>query len=185
MADFFKEFTIMDAINNLKLAWDQVTAKNMRGVWQPLLQRPDQQVHVPPVEEIVEDIVKLGHEFSIGFEKEDIIKEDLEWDDKDISDEDLLEIEQARAYEEEQEKEDDVMKDPSKMTSKELGMILNKVNELCDLIKEMDPNLERQFKVQKEIKEVVKCYKEESDQNAKKRKQNSIENFFSKKPTLE
>ena len=94
----------MDAIKNLKLAWDQVTAKNMRGVWQPLSQRPDQQNHVPPVEEIVEDIVNLGHELNIEMEKEDIIKEDLEYDDKDISDEDLLEIEQARAYEAEQDK---------------------------------------------------------------------------------
>ena len=61
----------------------------------PLLQinEDEQTGQEQPVEEIVEDIVNLGHELNIEMEKEDIIKEDLDYDDKDISDEDLLEIE--------------------------------------------------------------------------------------------
>ena len=71
------------------------------------------------------------------------------------------------------------------MTSQQLGMVLSKANELCDLIKEVDPDLERQFKIQKGIQDMVKCYKEESDSIAKKRKQSTIQNFFSKKPNME
>ena len=42
---------------------------------------------------------------------------------------------------------EDVAENPTKITSNHLGMILSKANELCDLMKEVDPNMERQFKV--------------------------------------
>ena len=42
LADFLKEYTIRDALKNLDLAWQQITAKNMKGVWKPLLQRPEE-----------------------------------------------------------------------------------------------------------------------------------------------
>ena len=83
LSDFLKEYTILDAVKNLGLAWSQVTSKAMRGVWQPLLQRPNQPLYEPPVEEIVEDIVNLGNQLGIEFEKDDI-KEGLGFDNKDI-----------------------------------------------------------------------------------------------------
>ena len=178
LADFFKEFTIMDAVKNLGDAWSQVTAKNMRGVWQPLLKRPEQNDYKPPVEEIIEDIVKLGNELGIDLESKDI-KEGLEFDNKDISNEELFELEQARAFEEEDEEEaDNVVEMPTKISSNELGRLISKANELCDLISEIDPISERKFKVKKDIQEAVKCYQEEIKQKAKKQK--TIGEFFKK-----
>ena len=103
LADILNSYTIKDAVKNIGEAWSQVTSKNMRGVWNKLLQRTNQEPHEPPVEEIVEDIVNLGHELNLELEKEDI-KEGLGFDNKDLSNEDLYEMAQPGAYEEDKEK---------------------------------------------------------------------------------
>ena len=178
LADFFKDFTIMDAVKNLGDAWSQVTAKNMRGVWQPLLKRPEKNDYEPPVEEIIEDIVNLGQQLGIDLETEDI-KEGLDFDNKDISNEELLEIDQEKAYDEEEEEMEEVVEKPTKITSEQLGTLITKANELCDLVKEFDPIAESKSEVQNGIQELFKRYKVQ--QNANKRKQTNIENFFVKK----
>ena len=44
----------------------------MKGVWQPLLKRPDQTVVETPIEEIVEEIVNLGQQIGTDLEKDDL-----------------------------------------------------------------------------------------------------------------
>ena len=107
-------------------------------------------------------------------EKEDI-KEGLDFDNKDISNEELLELDQEKAYEEEE-----VEEKPAKITSDQLGMIITKADELCDLVKEFDPIAESKSEVQNGIQKLMKRYKVQQKSN--KRKQTKIENFFVKKP---
>lgn len=181
LSDFLKEYTILDAVKNLGLAWSQVTSKAMRGVWQPLLQRPNQPLYAPPVEEIVEDIVNLGNQLGIEFEKDDI-KEGLGFDNKDISNEELFEIDQARAYEEDEEEVEDPTEALKDITSERLGMIISQANKLSDLVKEFDPIVERQSKAQSCVQDFLKCYKDEQKESVKKRKQTNIGDFFGKRP---
>lgn len=184
LADFLKDYTILDAVKNLATAWDHVTTKNMRGVWQPLLKRPNENFYEPPVEEIVEDIVNLGQQLGVDLEKDDI-KEGLGFDNKDISNEELFEITQARAYEEDDEEVEDNTENPTNITSDQLGLIISKANELCDLVRELDPIAERQSKVQNGIQGLMKSYKDEQKETAKKHKQTSIGDFFAKKTKSE
>ena len=130
-----KTYTILDAIYNLDQAWKLVTPKNLSGVWQPLLKRPNV-VNEPPVEEIVDDIVNLGEQVGIDLKKDDI-KEGLEFDHIDLSGEDLIEIDQERAYEEVEENNEveGVNEKPKNLASDQLGMIISKSNELFDLKK--------------------------------------------------
>ena len=37
LVDFYNNFTVYDAVMNFSVAWSQVTQKNMRDIWQPLL----------------------------------------------------------------------------------------------------------------------------------------------------
>ena len=64
-------------------------------------------------------------------------------------------------------------------------MIIRKANELCDLVRELDPTIERQSKVTNGIEGLMNDYKveqkEQKEQAAKKRKQCSIGDFFAKK----
>ena len=172
----------MDAIHNFDPAWRQVTLKNLKGVWQPLLQRPNL-VNEPPVEEIVDEIVNLGQKIVVELKKDDV-KESLSFDDRNLSDEDLLEIDQARAYNEDDEAvAENVTEIPQNITSEQIGMIISKANELGDLVREVDPIPERQSKFLSGLQGLIKDYKDEQkNQAAKKRIQSSIGDFFSKKP---
>ena len=60
LSDFLKDYNVYDVLSNLAQAWSQITTKNMRGVWQPILQRPNQIASQQNVEKIIEDIVFLG-----------------------------------------------------------------------------------------------------------------------------
>ena len=67
----------------------------------------------------------------------------------------------------------DLIETSERITPTQLGlrMIINKAKELCDFVKELDPDLERRFKVQENILEAVKCYEEDVKQDAKNLKQ--------------
>ena len=118
-------------------------------------------------------------------------KKKIGFDNKDLSNEDLYEMAQLGAYEEDEENSEknpeDEPDDPTKKINlDQLGVILSKANELHDLIQDLDPVSHRRSKAQNDLQGIIKCYKsEQSDQQmekAKKRKQMDIGNFFLKKP---
>ena len=96
-------------------------------------------------------------------------------------------MEQQRAYEGEDMDHTEVPSNdnqtrPSNINLEQLGLIISKANELCDLVRELDPAIERQLKVINGKEEHMKDYKEEQkEQAAKKRKQTSIGDFLAKK----
>ena len=110
-------------------------------------------------------------------EKEDI-REGLAFDNKELSNEDLFELEETKAYveiEEVQEFGDTLIK----ITSSNIRMILTKANELCDFIREVDPISDRHFNVHNDIRKPMNCYQNEMDER-KTFKQTDIGNFFKK-----
>ena len=118
-------------------------------------------------------------------------KKKIGFDNKDLSNEDLYEMAQLGAYEEDEKNSEknpeDEPDDPTKKINlDQLGVILSKANELHDLIQDLDPVSDRRSKAQNDLQGIIKCYKsEQSDQQmekAKKRKQMDIGNFFLKKP---
>ena len=76
--------------------------------------------------------------------EEDEVKEGFAFEDRNLSNEDLLEIDQARAYDEDEEVETNVAEIPKNITSEHIGMIISNANELSDLVREVDPTPERQ-----------------------------------------
>ena len=118
-------------------------------------------------------------------------KKKIGFDNKDLSNEDLYEMAQLGAYEEDEKNSEknpeDEPDDPTKKINlDQLGVILSKANELHDLIQDLDPVSDRRSKAQNDLQGIIKCYKsEQSDQQmekAKKRKQMDIGNFFLKEP---
>ena len=71
LAAFLKDYDILQAVNNFANAWSQVTKKNMRAVWNPLLQRNEN--YESPVNEIIEEVVDLGQQIGL----EDLSAEDI------------------------------------------------------------------------------------------------------------
>ena len=159
----------------------------MAGVWKKLFPL-ENVVENEPIEEIVEEIVNLGND--LGFElSAENVKESLEFDEKQLSNEDLIEINQPRAFEFQNGEENpgnlENPKNPAELSYKQLQEILRKGQEFTNFISDLDPIIQTQSKVKKVIDESLRCYREEALEKSKKVvKQTKLELFNKKKETF-
>ena len=67
LTDFWKNYNIRTAIENIDSAWSEVTVSNMRAVWKNLLPHcaNDFGGFEPQVQTVVENIVQIGKD--LGF----------------------------------------------------------------------------------------------------------------------
>ena len=183
LVEFFKDFTVLDAVNNFGDAWKEISEKNMRGVWEPLLKRKEAPTEIR-VDEIVSEIVNLGTATDFELTAEDV-QESLTFDTQDMTNEDLYEIAQPRVAEaDENEEIPENPENPAELSYKQLREILRKGQDFNDFVRDLDPIVERHSKITKDFDNLLKCYKEEALEKEKKAvkqsKQSKLENFFSK-----
>ena len=179
LVDFFKDFIVLDAVKNFADAWKEVSERNMRGVWEPLLKRKEALFEMK-VDEIVTEIVNLGAVTDFELIAEDV-QENLTFDNTDMSNEDLYEIAPPpRAEANENDEIPSNPDNPGELSYKQLKEILRKGQDFNDFIKDLDPIFERHSKITKSFDDLLKCYKEEALEKAKKVvKQTKMEKFFS------
>ena len=92
----------------------------------------------------------------------------------------MLELEEQRKLEElenEREKSEELQK---KFTAKGLASAFAKINEAMSELEAMEPNVERFTRVERNIKEALRCYREIYDQKKRQTTQKSILSFFNK-----
>ena len=77
-----------------------------------------------------------------------------------MSSEDLFEINQPRALEDEEL--EDIPENPAEMSYKQLQEIVKRLQASTDFIREFDHNVKRKSKITKSIEEFLKSYKEEA-----------------------
>ena len=111
LAEFLKDYKIIDAVKNLGAAWSEVTQKTMRGVWKKLLQGDEP--NEPPTDQIIEEVVNLGSDLDLELNTQNV-KQCLEFDERHMSSEDLFEINQPRAFE--HEELEDIPENPAEMS---------------------------------------------------------------------
>ncbi|XP_035214767.1 tigger transposable element-derived protein 1-like, partial [Stegodyphus dumicola] len=76
--EFWKNYNIVDAVENIGLSWNEVTERSLKGVWKniwPDLSKSDDVGHSVDVDEIVEEIVKLTKQTGFeGVNVEDVVE---------------------------------------------------------------------------------------------------------------
>ena len=177
----------MDAVINFDNAWKEISEKNMRGVWEPLLKRKEAPIDLK-IDEIVNEVVNLSTALDFELTAEQV-QESLTFDNRDLENEDLYEINQPKAFEvenqaveqAEEQDENTIPENPSELSYKQLKEIVLKGQEFTNFIKDLDPVYERQSKITKNIENSLKCYREEAKEKEKNAvKQTKIGNFFTK-----
>lgn len=152
-------------------AWRQVTKRNMRAVWNPLLERDE--IYQSPVNEIIEDVVDLGQQ--LGFDNLNAadITEGLTFENQHLDNEDLFELG-------EQLKSDEESAKPTELTSEILDEIIKNFQYACDFAVENDPNEARSSTIAKNVLNDIKSYQEIAKEKLKKKsRQPSLLDFFS------
>lgn len=180
LRDFWKSYNIYDAINNIADAWDEVKETNMRGVWNKLCPQFTQEFLGFTDDEIAETrqtVVAIGNKLQLDITENDII-ELLDFHGKELTNEDLMELEQQiESREENQDLETPQLK---KFSTRELADAFCLIEAGMAKLEEQDPDTERFEKVYRTVTEGLRCYGAIYDEEKKSSKQTSLDAYFKK-----
>ncbi|XP_072000501.1 tigger transposable element-derived protein 1-like [Engystomops pustulosus] len=183
LKEFWKNYNISDAIKNIADSWDEVKETNMRGVWNKLCPQFTQEFLGFTDDEIAETmkaVVAIGNNLQLNISENDVV-ELLASHGKELSNEDLMELEQqSLAFTEENQEME--TPNPKKFSKKELANAFSLIEAGMAKLEEQDPDTERFNKVYRTVTEGLRCYKAIYDEKKKSSVQTSLDAYF-KKPT--
>ncbi|XP_023223840.1 tigger transposable element-derived protein 1-like isoform X1 [Centruroides sculpturatus] len=159
LPEFWKNFNIKHAIENICDSWEQVSSSCMRAVWKKLLPEcaNDLQFFQNPVNSTIDEIIAICEDLGFGGVNAEDVKELFDSNSKDLHD-DGLEIEQLCAYEDNKQiKSEDVV--PKEITIKELDGIFHSLELLKQQVMDMDPDVNRSMHVCQGIESQFTCYR--------------------------
>ncbi|XP_019391383.1 PREDICTED: centrosomal protein of 89 kDa isoform X4 [Crocodylus porosus] len=184
LKEFWKGYNIRKAIDNISSAWAEVASKTMNGVWRKFWAGcvQDSQEFEEPVVTIRDNIIELGRK--IGFdelEPEDI-QELIDFNREELSNEDLIQMEQQRSHEEEEDAEEDVQ--PARaLTSKGMAEAFKHLEAFLSYFGENDPDMQRSSAVARGVNNKVNCYRLLYNEKKKPKVELSMDSFFMKHTT--
>ncbi|XP_042227670.1 tigger transposable element-derived protein 1-like isoform X2 [Homarus americanus] len=160
--DFWRKFNIMDAAENIAESWDEVTPSVMNGVWKNIWPECTHDFHSFPqaesIHQIQQDIVTLANDVGFAEVIEDDVVELLQSHRGDLSNEDLMLLEQERAAGEEEATE--APPTPLQLTTKQMAKGFALIEEGLQIFAANDPNRERSLKVARAVRNGLSCYNE-------------------------
>uniref|UniRef100_A0A5S6QQ36 DDE-1 domain-containing protein n=1 Tax=Trichuris muris TaxID=70415 RepID=A0A5S6QQ36_TRIMR len=162
LKNFWKAYSILDAIKNIRDSWNEISRATLRGVWKALMPSlPDNwEGTQASVNDVTEDVFNMARELKLEIELEDVT-EMLQSHDKPLTDEELFLIdEQRRSFLEVERTRHRVDAHQAEMTTKDLQRYIELVDEAAAGFERIDPNFERSFTVSKMLSDSISCYKE-------------------------
>ncbi len=104
LTEFWKSYNIRNVISNIGEAWLEVTASNMRAVWKHIIPHcaNDFVGFQTNFAQVTNNIVEIGKELCFKELDSDNVIECINSNTKELDNESLLNIEEQRAYEEEE-----------------------------------------------------------------------------------
>ncbi|XP_036133710.1 tigger transposable element-derived protein 1 [Molossus molossus] len=181
---FWKGFTILEAIKNIRDSWDEVKISTITGAWKKLIPTlmDDFEEFKTSLEEVTADVVEIARELELEVEPEDVT-ELLQSHDKSLTDEELLLMDEQRKWFLEIEcapDEDDVIVE---MTTRDLEYYINLVDEAASGFERIDSNFERSYTVGKMLSNSIACYRKIiRERKSQSMRQTSLLSYFKKFP---
>lgn len=177
--EFWKSFNIMNAIDNISESWDEVSISTMNGAWKNIWPECVSNFGgIPPAEpaeKVTSDIVGLANE--AGFQ--DIVDGDviqlLDSQNEDLSNEDLVLLEQERSAEEAEDQEPPA---PLQLQTSHLSDVLSYIDQVVHILSANDPNRERSLKVGRLLQDAISCYRQMYKERMRNAQQIPVDAFL-------
>ncbi|XP_057575700.1 tigger transposable element-derived protein 1-like [Hippopotamus amphibius kiboko] len=159
--DFWRDYSILDAVYNISESWEEVPSATLNGGWRKLwpecLQHDACGPHVESLPQIRREVVSLAHRLGFREVAEVDVVELLQSQGADLSNEELVGLEQQRAAGAEGEDSSTVYR---QLTARHLAEALAHFDAGLQIVRDNDPNLERSLRVCRGVNSVISCYRE-------------------------
>uniref|UniRef100_A0A0B6ZJ75 HTH CENPB-type domain-containing protein n=1 Tax=Arion vulgaris TaxID=1028688 RepID=A0A0B6ZJ75_9EUPU len=151
--EFLKKFSILDCVQTINEAWNEITESNCNGVWRKLIPQfvQDFKSFENSFESSTETVAEIADRLNIDISLEDVI-EFLTDQEENTSNEDILEMV-------EQESVQDTSNAPA-LTIQRLSEAFGHIESALKIFMADDPNFERSSKVFAAIRDDYACYRE-------------------------
>lgn len=161
LQEFWKGFNIYHAVKNVGEAWNEIKQANLNGVWRKLCPEFVSRFQglTDTVEEVTKHVVEMGQELNLNVAPEDV-DELLASHSEELTNEDLIELEQQKVAEEEEAPTVEEAPPGKVLTTKVLAEAFQHLEAAMSLFEENDPNVERSALVNRGISNMYSCYRE-------------------------
>lgn len=181
LQEFWKGFNILNAIQNIAAAWEEVTQQCMNCIWKKVLKTYVNTFKGfnkdPAVDDMISNnILALGKQLKLDVHGEDI-HEIVSIKTEAISSEELSDPEEEGSKEIKTE-EEIIWKAPRKFTAKKLAEAFATISSGMRMLEEMDSNYERYARADRQIQDALACYREIYNEEKKQTVPSKLDTFL-------
>jgi hypothetical protein len=179
LRQFWKEYNIYKAVKNIDASWRELTTTNINAVWKKLC---PQFVHnfqgFEEPDSVISKLVEMGRELELNLEEQDF-HELLECHTKELTNEDLMELEAHRKEDEVSEEEQEA-EPPKTFVTKQLAECFGMIEKALAGFEAQDPSIERFRKVHAAVHDAIACYRLIYGEKKKASVQTSLDKYLKK-----
>ncbi|XP_024591404.1 CENPB DNA-binding domain-containing protein 1 [Neophocaena asiaeorientalis asiaeorientalis] len=160
--EFWRKYSIMDAVDNIAIAWEELRPATMNTVWKKIWPECVQFQSVSQTDNIAQlqqNIVTLAKSVALGEVGEADVDQLLQSHEEGLSNEELVQLEQEPAGEEEEEGEEAA---PAlrQLTTRELSAAFSHFEAGLQVLTSNSPDDAWNLKVSRAVNDAISCYRD-------------------------
>lgn len=181
MKEFWRNYNILMAIENINQSWMEVKKSCMNGVWRQIWPDcvPNNIPEINDINSICQEIAERASTAEVDGMEEDDINELLMSHEEFLNNEDLFSIDVEHALEDEILTPDNIAEEKHLKVT-QISEAMQLISKAMDIFTDNDPDENRSSKVLNAVTDAIDCYREIYLQKKSVKVQRKITGFFKK-----
>lgn len=182
--EFWKNYNIMNAVENIYLSWNEITERSLKGVWKniwPDLSKSEDIGHSVDMDEIVAEIVELAKQTGLDEVNVEDVEEIVQETAASLSNDELKELTEHK--ENKNIDSSDFEEEQNELSMAFVKRSLTTITEIMDQFVENDPNFDRSSKARRGVIDALSTYQQLLTER-KRKTQTTLDAFLTKRQKI-